>query len=360
MLEKLQDKLNGLKRRYEELTALLGQPEISGDYGKMQEIMKERVPLDRLVGLYQSFRKVERELEEANALVATEKDQELASLARQEIGSLSEQRETLARDIELALVPADPYDEKSVIVEIRAATGGDEAALFAGDLFRMYTRYAANRGWQTEVIESNSSGNGSIKEIVFEVRGKGAYSRLKWESGVHRVQRVPETEAAGRIHTSTATVAVLPEAEEIDFHVDPGDLRIDIFHAGGHGGQNVQKVATAVRIVHIPTGVTAICQDERSQLKNKTKAMTVLRSRLLAMEQQKQQDEIIEERRSQIGSGERSEKIRTYNYPQNRVTDHRLDLSLHNLPAIIQGDLDPLLDPLVAQEQADRLSKVAA
>ena len=360
MLEKLSEKLGAIERRYQELGAQLAQPEIASDFTRFQQVNKERSSLQRLVDLYRAYRKTLQEMAEAEGLLVGEQDQELAAMARQEAETLAQRRDSLANEIKLGLLPADPNDERSVIVEIRAATGGDEAGLFGSDLFRMYTRYATIRGWQTEVIDSSESGIGSLKEIVFEVRGKGAYSRLKFESGVHRVQRVPETEAAGRIHTSTATVAVLPEAEDVDIDINPSDLRIDIFHSGGHGGQNVQKVATAVRIVHIPTGITAVCQDERSQLKNKTKAMTVLRTRLYDMKVREQTDQIGENRRAQVGSGERSEKIRTYNFPQNRVTDHRLDLTVHNLPGILDGQLDLLLDPLISQEQADRLERVAA
>ena len=360
MLDKFQSKLDAIEKRYAELGEQLGRPEIATDYIQFQQIAKERAPMERLVGLFRSYKKNSQELQDTAALLEGESDPELAAMAKQEQESLAQKLDSLVQEIQLGLLPTDPNDEKSVIVEVRAATGGDEAGLFGGDLFRMYTRYAALKGWQTEVIDSSESGIGSLKEIVFEVRGKGAYSRLKFESGVHRVQRVPTTEAAGRIHTSTATVAVLPEAEDVDVSINPGDLRIDIFHAGGHGGQNVQKVATAVRIVHIPTGITAVCQDERSQLKNKTKAMTVLRTRLYDIQMQKQQTEIGDNRRAQVGSGERSEKIRTYNFPQNRVTDHRIDLTVHNLSAVMEGELDLLLEPLIAHEQNDRLEKVVA
>lgn len=360
MLEKLVEKLDRIVKRYDELNALLEQPEVAMNYARAQEVSKERASVERIVTLYREYRKIEKEVGETKALLEGEGDDELGAMARQELQSLDKRLQDLDRDIHVALVPSDPNDQKSVIVEIRAATGGDEAGLFAGDLYRMYSRYAALRGWQVEVVDSSESGIGSLKEIVFEVRGKGAYSRLKHESGVHRVQRVPETEASGRIHTSTATVAVLPEAEDVDIDINPSDLRIDIFHSGGHGGQNVQKVATAVRIVHLPTGIMAVCQDERSQLKNKTKAMRVLRSRLLDMEQRKQQEEITENRRAQVGSGERSEKIRTYNFPQNRVTDHRLEISVHNLPGFMEGELDPIIDQLISREQAEKLAQVAA
>ena len=275
----------------------------------------------------------------------------MAALAREELAELEAQKQALEDELRVALLPRDPNDAKNVIVEIRAGTGGEEAGLFAADMYRMYSRYAQLRAWKLEIINSNENGLGSIKEIVFKIDGKGAYSRLKHESGVHRVQRIPVTESGGRIHTSAATVAVLPEAEEVDVEVDPEDLQIDIFHSSGHGGQNVQKVATAVRITHVPTGIVAVCQDERSQYKNKEKAMSVLRSRLLAMEIRKQQEEVSEARRSQVGSGDRSERVRTYNFPQDRVTDHRVSLTRHNLAGILDGDIDPFVDALTDHEQ---------
>jgi peptide chain release factor 1 len=256
------------------------------------------------------------------------------------------------------LLPQDPNDDRDVVMEIRAGTGGEEAGLFAGDLFRMYIRYAQKKGWQTEIIDQSESELGGFKEVVFEIRGKGAYSHLKHESGVHRVQRVPVTEAGGRIHTSTATVAVLPEPDEVEVDINPEDLRIDIFHASGHGGQNVQKVATAVRITHLPTGIVAVCQDERSQLKNRTKAMKVLRARLYEREREKQEREITEARRSQVGAAERAEKIRTYNFPQDRVTDHRINMTLHNLPGVLDGNLDSYIEALMAEEQSKRMEQL--
>jgi peptide chain release factor 1 len=276
-------------------------------------------------------------------------------LAREEIETLKDRREQLAEAIKRLLLPKDPNDERSVIVEIRAAAGGDEAGLFAADLFRMYSRYAQSKNWAVDVINANQSGIGGFKEIIFEIKGRGAYSRLKYESGAHRVQRVPVTEASGRIHTSTATVAVLPEVEDVDVHVNPDDLKIDIYHASGHGGQNVQKVATAVRITHLPTGMVVACQDERSQLQNKLRALAVLRARLYDMEQQKITTERAESRRAQVGTGDRSEKIRTYNFPQNRVTDHRVDLTIHNLPAILEGALDSVIDAVATADQAAKL-----
>jgi len=276
------------------------------------------------------------------------------------VAELESKLDQLGERLRLALVPKDPNDEKDIIMEIRAGAGGDEAGLFAADLFRMYTRYAQERGWHVEIISANESGIGGFKEIIFEIRGKGAFSRLKYERGVHRVQRVPVTESSGRIHTSTATVAVLPEAEEVELDVNPDDLRIDIFHSGGAGGQNVNKVATAVRITHLPTGMVVVCQDERSQLRNKTKAMAVLRARLLDIERRRQESEVSTQRRSQVGTGDRSEKIRTYNFPQDRVSDHRIGLNLHNLDRIMEGDLDQLIDALATDDQAKQLQEQLA
>jgi len=286
-----------------------------------------------------------------------EADEEMAMLVAEEVASLEERLEGLARELEEALLPQDAYGDKDVIVEIRAGAGGDEAGLFAADLFRMYTRYAESRGWQVDVIDKNESGIGGFKEIIFEVKGKGVYSRLKYESGVHRVQRVPVTESSGRIHTSTATVAVLPEAEDVEVDIDPDDLRIDIFCAGGHGGQNVNKLATAVRIIHLPTGVVATCQDERSQLRNKNRAMAVLRARILDIEQRKHSEQIASERRSQVGTGDRSEKVRTYNFPQGRITDHRIGLNMHSMESFLGGELDPMIDALAEEEHARLLGK---
>ena len=345
------DKLEATEKRYQELGEEMARPEIAADYERLHALAREHASLKEIVDILNGYRRLRESLSQARAIVAEGGDPEFVALAREEIAHDEAQVEALEEKLRRALIPRGKYDNKDVIVEIRAAAGGDEASLFAGDLFRMYSRYAERQGWQVEVLDSHASDLAGFKEIVFEVRGQGAYSRLKYESGVHRVQRVPVTEAQGRIHTSTATVAVLPEADEVDLQIDANDLRIDIFNAGGHGGQNVQKNATAVRITHLPTGIVAVCQDERSQLKNKTKAMSVLRARLLDMRQSEQREEIDSSRRAQVGSGERAEKIRTYNVPQDRMTDHRAGYTRHNLPALLDGEIDDVIDALSEQEQ---------
>jgi peptide chain release factor 1 len=351
------ERLDAVEERYEELNHLMAQPEVAANYERAQELAKEQAGIAPLVSKYRQYKKVALASEETRAMQEKEPDEEMAELVADEVASLEERLDKLTREIEEALVPRDAYGDKDVIVEIRAGAGGNEAGLFAADLFRMYNRYAESRGWQVDVIDKNESGIGGFKEIIFEVKGKGVYSRLKYESGVHRVQRVPVTESSGRIHTSTATVAVLPEAEEVELNINPDDLRIDIFHAGGHGGQNVNKLATAVRITHLPTGVVAVCQDERSQLRNKNRAMAVLRARILDIEQRKHSEQIAMERRSQVGTGDRSEKVRTYNFPQGRITDHRIGLNLHNMESFLGGELDPMIDALVAEEHARLLEK---
>jgi peptide chain release factor 1 len=351
------ERLDAVEERYEELNHLMAQPEVAANYERAQELAKEQAGIAPLVSKYRQYKKVALALEQTRAMQEKEPDEEMAELVADEVASLEERLDKLTREIEEALVPRDAYGDKDVIVEIRAGAGGNEAGLFAADLFRMYNRYAESRGWQVDVIDKNESGIGGFKEIIFEVKGKGVYSRLKYESGVHRVQRVPVTESSGRIHTSTATVAVLPEAEEVELNINPDDLRIDIFHAGGHGGQNVNKLATAVRITHLPTGVVAVCQDERSQLRNKNRAMAVLRARILDIEQRKHSEQIAMERRSQVGTGDRSEKVRTYNFPQGRITDHRIGLNLHNMESFLGGELDPMIDALVAEEHARLLEK---
>ena len=350
----MQDKLRALEDRYEALTAEMGKPEVIADYHRLTVLSKERSQLEELVSLSRKLRQNEEQIEEARALVYGS-DADLAALAKEELAALEPEQERLGQALRLALLPADPHDARNVIVEIRGGTGGEEAALFAGDLFRMYSRYAEIRRWQVEVISASESEKGGFKEIVFEIDGKGAYSRLKYESGGHRVQRVPATEAQGRIHTSTATVAVLPEAEEVEVDIDEKDILIDIFHSGGAGGQNVNKVATAVRMTHKPTGIVVQCQDERSQLKNRTKALSVLRSRLLALRQEEQAAEITDARRLQVGTGERAEKIRTYNFPQDRVTDHRVNYTRSNLPGFMDGKIDDVIDAVATADQAERL-----
>jgi peptide chain release factor 1 len=355
----MQDKLRALEDRYEALNAEMARPEIAADYQRLTELAKERSSLDEVVGLFRRLREIDAQADEAREM-ANDSDAELARMAREELASLEPQREQIEHDLKLALLPADPRDERDVIVEIRAGTGGEEASLFASDLFRMYSRYAEQRRWPVEVLSASDSEKGGFKEIVFEVHGKGAYSRLKYESGGHRVQRVPATEAQGRIHTSTATVAVLPEAEEVELEINESDVRTDIYHSGGAGGQNVNKVATAVRLTHIPTGIVVQCQDERSQLKNRTKAMNVLRARLLQIKEEEQNAQMSDSRRSQVGTGERAEKVRTYNFPQDRVTDHRVDYTRHNLPRFLDGQIDDVIDAVATADQAQRLEESLA
>ena len=357
---KLLDRLERIEKRYQELERQIAMPEVASDPKQLQHLAQERASIESLVTKYQEYKATAKSLEETRAMLGDGLDEEMAALAKQEIDSLKSQQERLGEELRLTLLPKDANDDKDIIMEIRAGAGGDEAGLFAADLFRMYSRYAQSKGWEIDIINVNESGIGAFKEIIFEIKGRGAFSRLKYERGVHRVQRVPITESSGRIHTSTATVAVLPKAEEVDISINPDDLRIDIYHSGGAGGQNVNKVATAVRITHLPTGIVAICQDERSQLRNRTKAMSVLRARMLDMEQRKQETEITMQRRSQVGTGDRAEKIRTYNFPQDRISDHRIGLTLHNLPQILEGELDQLIDALATQDQAKRLEEQLA
>ena len=353
-------KLELAQKRYEELGQLMAEPEIIANRKRLQELSKERASLGGIVALYQEYEAVSKELAEAEALLSTNTDAEMTVLVREEMNRLKQREGELAHQVKLAFLPRDPNDDKDVVVEIRAGAGGEEAGLFAADLFRMYSRYAQNKGWQVELIDSNRSEIGGFKEVIFEVKGKGAFSRLKYERGVHRVQRVPLTEASGRIHTSTATVAVLPEAEEIELSINPDDIKMEFFHSRGAGGQNVNKLSTAVRLTHLPTGIIATCQDERSQIRNRTKAMAVLRARLFDMEQHKQSEEQDRQRRSQVGTGERAEKIRTYNFPQDRVTDHRINETFHNLPRILAGDLDEIIEALLATEQAEQFEAAFA
>jgi len=353
------EQLEKIERRYQEIDKKMARPEVTTDLAQLQSLAQERASLDEVVSKYKEYKKTLKELEDVRSMHISGLDEDMTSMVKQEIETLENRLDSLTDELKLALLPRDPNDEKDIIMEIRAGAGGNEAALFGADLFRMYSRYAQNRGWQTEIISMNESGIGGIKEIIFEIRGKGAFSRMKYERGVHRVQRVPITESSGRIHTSTATVAVLPEAEEVDIEINPDDLKIDIFHSGSAGGQNVNKVATAVRMTHLPTGMVVTCQDERSQLQNKIKAMSVLRARLMDIEQQKQDEQITSDRRSQVGTGERAEKIRTYNYPQDRVSDHRINFNFHNLPSVMDGEIDELIDAVATTEQARQLGEQA-
>lgn len=354
------DRLEQIELRYREIEKQMMSPEVLADYQEIQKLSKEKSGIEDIVVMYRTYRSTVDSLESTKNMLEGESDDEMKDMVRQEIEELEVKQEQLLEDIKIALLPKNENDEKDIIIEIRAGVGGDEAGLFVADLYRMYTRYAMNRNWDVEVMDAHESGIGGFKEIVFEVRGKGAYSRFKYESGVHRVQRVPTTESSGRIHTSTVTVAVLPEVDEVEVDISNDDLRIDIFHSGGAGGQNVNKVATAVRITHLPTGIVVVCQDERSQLRNKTKALAHLRARLYDIEQQKQADEMIEQRRSQVGTGDRSEKIRTYNFPQDRVTDHRIGASLRNLPRVLDGEFDELIDSLATEDQARMLQGQSA
>jgi peptide chain release factor 1 len=348
------EKLKGIEERYEQLGKEF--MEVGNDYQRAAEINKERVDLELIVEKAREYRRAMKSLEEARSILESEKDPEMVALADVDIMELTPRIEVLEKEIKTLLVPKDLRDEKNVIIEIRAGTGGDEAAIFAADLFRMYSRYADLQRWKPEILSENAIGVGGYKEVIFEVKGKGAYSKMKYESGVHRVQRVPATEAQGRIHTSTATVAVMAEVDEVEIEIPESDLEVEVYRSSGAGGQNVQKNSTAVRLHHKPTGMIVTCQDERSQLQNKLRALSILRARLYEMEEAKRSAEIESDRRSQVGTGERSEKIRTYNYPQNRVTDHRIGVSIYNLPAVMDGGIDEFIEELSTRDEADRLA----
>ncbi len=349
------EKLELIQKRYDELSQLLARADVATNLKRLQELSKEKAALEDIVGTYQQYKAKGKALAELEALLNPHDEAEMMTLIKEEVNKIKQQQDDLLRRLKLSLMPKDPAKDRDVIVEIRAGAGGGEAGLFAADLFRMYSRYAEGKGWQVGIIDSNQSEIGGFKELIFEIKGKGAFSRFKHERGVHRVQRVPATEASGRLHTSTATVAVLPEAEEIELNIKPDDLKMEFFHSRGAGGQNVNKVTTAVRLTHLPTGIMASCQDERSQIRNRMKAMAVLRARLLDLEQRKQSESMDKERRMQVGSGQRSEKIRTYNFPQNRVTDHRISSSFHNLQQILDGELDEIIEALSSKEQVEQL-----
>ncbi len=355
MLEKLQ----ALEEKYEELTRQMSDLQVLGDPVRYRKLAKAHSDLEEIVAKFREYRQVLSALEEAYLLQEEPQEEEFAELLREEIDGLKEAKENLENELQILLLPKDPNDEKNVIMEIRSGTGGEEAALFAADLFRMYSRYAEEKRWKVEVLSSSPTELGGFKEVIFMIEGQGAYSRLKFESGVHRVQRIPVTEAGGRIHTSTATVAVLPEAEEVEVHIDPADLKIDVYRSSGPGGQSVNTTDSAVRITHLPTGMVVSCQDEKSQHKNKEKALRILRARLLEKMQEEALAEQAAVRRSQVGTGERSERIRTYNFPQGRVTDHRIGLTLYKLDLVVDGDLDEIIEALITADQVERLKETA-
>jgi len=348
------EKLTGVEERLNELEAAMADPDVASDRDRYEKYSREHADLSRIVTPFREYKKTLSDIEDSSELLQ-DKDSEIRELARQELHKLSEKKEGLEQELKQLLLPKDPNDDKNVILEIRAGTGGEEAALFVGDLYRMYIRYAENRGWKVEPMDHHGTGGGGFKEIISMIHGRGAYSRLKYESGIHRVQRVPETEAQGRIHTSAVTVAVLPEADEVEVSIDPGDLRIDVYRASGPGGQHVNKTESAVRITHLPTGLVVTCQDEKSQLKNRNKAMKVLQARLFDRKLQEQNYKISEERKSQVGTGDRSGRIRTYNFPQGRLTDHRIGLTLYKLDVVLQGELDDVIDELTTYYQAQAM-----
>lgn len=349
------DKLDFIVKKYKDMSLKVSDPDVIADQPTWQKYIKDMGEMEPIVKKYEEYKKAKDELAMAKEILETENDEELRDLAKLEVNDNEEKIEVLSDELRILLIPKDPNDDKNVILEVRAGTGGEEAALFGQNLLRMYTRYAERHRWKTEIIEINDTGMGGIKEAVMMIKGKGAYSRLKYESGVHRVQRVPETESSGRIHTSAATVAVLPEVEDVDVALDPNDVRVDVYRASGNGGQCVNTTDSAVRLTHVPTGLVVTCQDEKSQIKNKEKAFKVLKSRLYDLKLQEQQSEIAAERRSQIGSGDRSERIRTYNFPQGRCTEHRIGMTLYKLDAILDGDIDEIIDGLITNDQAEKM-----
>jgi peptide chain release factor 1 len=355
----LLERLESIEEKYNELTRLLANPDILADFSQYQKYSKEQAGLAEIVEKFKEYKRVLEDIKESEEIMRDSKDDDLKELAGAELAALKEKKPEIETALKVLLIPIDPRDKKNIILEIRAGTGGEEAALFASELFRMYSKYAESKRWKVEVIDINSTGIGGIKEVIASIQGKNAYSRLKYESGVHRVQRVPATEGSGRVHTSATTVAVLPEAEEVDIRIEEKDLRVDTFCASGPGGQGVNTTYSAVRIVHIPTGMIVQCQDERSQIKNRDKAMKVLRSRLYELEIERQEKERALDRKTQVGSGDRSERIRTYNYPQNRVTDHRIGLTLYKLTNVLEGNLDEVIDSLVTYFQAEKLKEVS-
>lgn len=353
------EKLDFLEEKYIELSEKISDPETLSDSQKLQKLMKEQAQIEPIVLKYKEYKEVKDQLNDSKEMLKEKLDDDFREMVKEEIKELTEKEEILTQELRILLLPKDPNDDKDVIVEIRAGVGGDEAGLFAGNLLRMYLRYAERQGWKTEFISVNDQGIGGYKEVIFSIKGKGAYSKLKYESGVHRVQRVPETESSGRVHTSSATVAVLPEADDIDIEINPNDVRVDVFRSSGNGGQSVNTTDSAIRLTHIPTGIVISCQDEKSQLKNKEKAFKVLKARLYDKYQQEQNDELAQARKSQVGSGDRSERIRTYNYPQGRVSDHRIGLTLYRLDSFLDGDITEMIDALITSDQAEKLKNIS-
>ena len=354
MFEHLED----ICRQYEEIVQDLTVPEIAADVNKYRKLIRQQGELEPIYKTYRAFQKAEQNEKDALGLIDSEKDPDMLSLAREELAEAKKDQQDLKDQLRLLLIPKDENDDKNIIMEIRGGAGGEEAALFAAELYRMYQSYAEKKGWKTELISYNETGLGGLKEVIFIVNGNGAYARLKYEAGVHRVQRVPETESGGRIHTSTATVAVMPESEDVEIDINPADIRMEVFRSSGAGGQHINKTSSAVRLIHIPTGLVAECQEERSQLQNREKAMRLLKARLYDIEYRKKHEAEADEKRSQIGTGDRSEKIRTYNFPQTRVTDHRIKLTIYSLDQVLAGNLDLVIDPLIQADQAEKLSKM--